>query len=128
MRTYSVSASIALAIACATSFSAGYSFHLTFGFEHKAAHQAIIEAQAFQRVMASFEPILINRAVFEELSKAKSVEELKILQSKYKDAVLRSAGHFERQASALDLPIEKRIAKPFLAEATRIKDEIAAWQ
>jgi hypothetical protein len=128
MRTYSVSAPVALALACAISFAAGYSFHLMFGFERKAAHQAIVEAQAFQRVMAGFEPVVTNHVVFVELTKASTVEDLKALQSKYKDSVLRASELFERQASALELPSEKRIAEPFVAEAARIKREVGAWR
>jgi len=128
MRTYSVSTPIAFAVACCISFAAGYAFHLVFGFEHKAAHQAIVEAQSFQRVAAAYEPILSNHSQFLELSKINTIEELKALREKRRESTVRSAEFFIGKASELELPEEKHFAQPFVSKATTIKASLLATQ
>jgi hypothetical protein len=124
MQKYNVSTPIALAIACSLSFAAGYAFHLAFGFERKAAHQAIVEAQAFQRVMAAYSPVITNHSDYLELMKVASIEEVIALREKRRESTLRSAELFIAKASALEMPEERRFAEPFVLEANKVKTSL----
>jgi hypothetical protein len=126
MRTYPVSTPLAFAIACCTSFAAGYSFHLEFGFERTAARQAVVEAQAFQRVAAAYSIVILNHGEFLELSKVTTLEELNTHRQKRKQSTVRAAEFFIRRAAALELQEEKRFAEPFAQEAARIKASVEA--
>lgn len=128
MQTHNVTTPIALAIASCISFAAGYAFHLTYGFERKAAHQAIAEAQSFQRVAAAYEPIVANHSHFLELSKINTLDELNVLREKQRESTVRAAEFFIGKAASLELPEEKRFAEPFVNEATKIKASLLATQ
>jgi hypothetical protein len=128
MQKYVISTPIAFAIACSVSFAAGYAFHLVFGFERKAAHQAIVEAQAFQRVMAAYSPIIANHSDYLELSKIAALDEVSALREKRKENTIRSAEFFISTATALELPEERRFAEPFLQEAAKVKASLEAKQ
>jgi hypothetical protein len=121
-----VSTVVALAIAAALGFVAGYAFHATAGTELSAARQAVLEAQGAQRVLQSFELVLHNSGVHAELSAVQSPEDLKRLTAKYREATLRSIEHFEQGAGQLDLPKDRALATPFLQEARKLKSAIPA--
>ena len=107
-------------------FVAGYAFHAAAGTELSAARQAVLEAQGTQRVLQSFEPVLHNSGVHAELSAVQSLEDLKRLTAKYREATLRGIEHFERSAGQLDLPKERALAEPFLQEARKLKGAVRA--
>lgn len=126
MRTNSISTVVVMAVACSVCFASGYVFHLTFGFERNAARQAVFEAQAVQRVFAAYSLVIGNHTVFVDLSRVRTLDGLAALRKKYREATVSAAEAYERQASTLEFPEEKRFAKVFVEEAARIKAEVTA--
>ena len=128
MPTYHIAGPVAIGLACSVSFTAGYAVNRTLGFERSAARQAIVEAQSFQRVMAAYQPIVLNQLTLAELEKITTLDQLAELRMKYRSSVVSAAHSFEQQAASLELPEEKAVARPFLNEAAKIKREMAAKQ
>ena len=124
MPSHRITTPVALAVACSLSFALGYLFNRAFGFERSAARQATVEANASQRVLSKYAHLLQTQLVFSELEQVTTLEQLENLRSRYKSAVISSAEDFERQASTLELPEEKRVAEALVAEAVRIKQAV----
>jgi len=125
-RQLSVSVVVALGLAAAIGFVGGYVFHATAGAEISAARQAVLESQATQRVLQSFEPVLINSQMHKELSAVQSLEDAKRLTAKYREATLRSIEYFEHSVGKLELPKDRALAAPFLQEVQQIRSSVRA--
>ena len=124
MDKQSVPIALALAISTSVGFACGYAFNSFYGEAHSAAAQAVFEAQATQRVLQSYEPIVITSILHKELINVKTMDDVVVLRQKYADSTVRNIDSFERQSSKLELPHDRRLAAPFLEEAATIRGEV----
>jgi hypothetical protein len=115
---------LALALSASVGFSCGYVFYSGYGEARSAAAQAIVDAQAAQRVLQAYEPILITSRFHEELAKIETMEGVEGLRQKYRDLTLRNISHFEQQSGKLELPNERALAAPFLEAAAKVRGEV----
>ncbi|WP_028105221.1 hypothetical protein [Pseudoduganella violaceinigra] len=126
MHNFSVSSVIAISLSTAIGFTCGYLFHASYGEARSAAGEAVWSAQATQRVLQGYEPILITSKFHNELMVARTLEDLSVLRQKYLEATLSNISSFERRASALELPKERVLAEPFLRDAEKTRRELDA--
>jgi hypothetical protein len=124
MNKLPVPIALALTLSASVGFACGYIFYSSYGDARTTAQQAIFEAQATQRVLQSYEPILITSKFHQELVAVNTMEDLEALRQKYTDATLRNIDFFERQAGKLELPKERALAIPFLESAATIRGQI----
>jgi hypothetical protein len=119
MNKFSVSTVVAIALSTTIGFTCGYLFYAYYGEARSAAVQAVWDAQATQRILQGYEPILITSKFHEELMAAKTAQDIDALRQKYRDATLANISFLERQASKLELPKERALAEPFLKDAAK---------
>jgi len=115
-----------IALAASLGFVGGYLFHVKFGMELPAARQALLEASVGQRVLDAYKQVLEAHANQKTLSSVKSIEDLKVLQARSKQATLATIEDFTRHANEAEDRREKLMAQLFLPQALKIRDEVNA--
>lgn len=124
MNKLTVSTIVALGLSTSLGFVCGYLFYAGFGEARNIAVQTVFEAQNTQRVLQSYEPVLITSRFYTELAAVKSAQDAEVLRQKYRDATLRNISLFEKQAAKLELPKERALAAPFLDSAANVRKEL----
>ena len=109
-----LSLTLAISVAAAVGFIAGYTFHLTRGAELPAARQALVESQASQRVLDAYKEVLIAKGMYEALAPVNSIEQLQSLKSRSKAGAIETTDRFAAIAKESADPRERFLAQQFM--------------
>lgn len=126
MPSLHISSVLSIAVAATVGFSGGYLFHAGSKPDEAAARKAVFEAQRLQRVVQAYEPVSSNLRIYRELASIQSIEDVRRLQAKYRETAIIGIVSFERSSKALELPLDRWLAEPFLQEATKVRVELNA--
>lgn len=115
---------VVIGVACSITFVAGYVFRATYGGDKQPIIDAIVASQTTPRVIDSLAGIRSNIDTYEELSAAKSMQEVQLVKEKYRKAALKHIESFQRQAAAADSERQRAIFAPFVADLPNYKRKL----
>lgn len=119
-----ITQAVAIGVACSIAFMGGYVFRANYGGDRQPVIDAINASQVVSEMFDTFLLAGTNVTIYEELSKIKSLDDIRPLKQKYRDNAIHQIDRFERNANQTKSERKKEMLAPSMEIAKQYRDRL----